>query len=84
MPTIAIVDGVTVMIYPRDHQPPHIHARIAEFECKLAIWDGALLEGKLPKQKLASLQDWLALHRFEVASAWNEIHSGRSFKGRIS
>jgi Domain of unknown function (DUF4160) len=83
MPTIAIVDGVMVMIYPRDHAPPHIHASIAEYHCKLAILDGAVLDGKLPPRKLVRLRNWLAEHRGEVSNAWFEIASGRSFKGKI-
>jgi hypothetical protein len=83
MPTIAVIDGIVVMIYPRDHDPPHIHAWLAEHRCKLAIWNGALLEGHLPKAKLKQLQEWLEQHRPEVADAWNEIHSGRAYKGRI-
>jgi hypothetical protein len=83
MPTIAIVDGVMVMIYPRDHAPPHLHAWIAEHRCKLAILDGAVLESRLPARKLARVQAWPAENRGEVANAWLEISNGRSFKGKI-
>ena len=36
MPTIALVEGVSIVIYPGDHLPPHFHAwkdgRMAKFE----------------------------------------------------
>jgi hypothetical protein len=83
MPTIAIVDGVAIIIYPNDHIPPHVHARYAEFECKLSIVTGEVIRGELPANKLAVVRNWLQAHAHEVAFAWDEIHSGRGYRGRI-
>ncbi len=83
MPTIAIVDGVAIIIFPNDHPPPHIHARLAEHECKLDIVTAELISGSLPPAKLAKVQHWLKAHSREVSFAWDEVYSGRSFKGRI-
>ena len=44
MPTIAEVDGTRIMLFPFDHDPPHIHAFGADFRVKLAIGDGRVLE----------------------------------------
>ena len=59
MPTIAFVDGVALIIYPNDHLPPHIHAKFAEYSCKLIIATGELVEGKLPPAKLRAVRAWL-------------------------
>ena len=83
MPTIAIVDGVTIMIYPRDHQPPHIHAKYAEFECLLRIYNGEKLRGDLPTKKFEAVQNWLEIHRRDVAFVWEEMRQGRLIKGYI-
>ena len=83
MPTIAFVDGVALLIYPRDHVPPHVHARIAEHRCKLSIVTGQVIDGSLPPSKLRTVQAWLAAHRSEVAFAWDEIRNGRSIIGMI-
>ena len=80
MPTIAIVDGVVILIYPKDHAPPHIHAKFAEHECLLNIYNGDLLAGNLPKKKLAKVQSWLEDHRQDVAFAWDEMRQGRTIK----
>ena len=84
MPTIAIVDGVVVVIYPNDHDPPHIHASYGEYECKMTIVGAKLMGGELPKSKLKLLRRWLVLHHKEVSFAWDEIYSGRGYKGRIT
>ena len=83
MPTIAIVDGVVLMIYPRDHLPPHLHARYAEHRCKISIVTGDLIEGRMPKSKLRSVKAWLADRRPKVAFAWDEIQAGQPLRGLI-
>jgi len=32
MPCIKIIDGIKLYIYARDYNPPHFHAKIAEFK----------------------------------------------------
>lgn len=59
MPTIAIVDGVRIMIFPLDHEPPHVHAFGTDFRLKLAIADAAVLEahGTIRPATLRRLQN---------------------------
>ena len=44
MPTIAIVDGVLILLYFNDHAPPHFHAQGADFHARIRIEDGTVLE----------------------------------------
>jgi hypothetical protein len=83
MPTIAIIAGVRIMIYPKDHLPPHLHARFAKQEAMISIVTGDLLEGSLPRTKLKAVQDWLMANREQVAYLWQEIRELRYQGGRI-
>jgi hypothetical protein len=83
MPTIAIIAGVRLMIYPKDHLPPHLHARFAEFEVLISILTGDVLEGSMPKAKLRDVQAWLAANREHVAYVWQEVRALRYTGGRI-
>jgi hypothetical protein len=83
MPTIALVSGVRIIIYPKDHLPPHLHAKFAEHEAMISILTGDLLEGSLPRAKLQVVQEWLAAHREQVAYVWREIRALRYQGGRI-
>jgi hypothetical protein len=83
VPTIAIVDGVKLLIYPKDHLPPHLHAILAGQEAMISIKTGDVLEGALPKAKMRAVQDWLAAHRAQVAYVWIEMRAGRYQGGRI-
>jgi hypothetical protein len=39
MPTIAIVDGILIILYFNDHPPPHVHAQGADFHARIHIDD---------------------------------------------
>ena len=83
MPTIAIIAGVRIVIYPKDHLPPHLHAIFAEYEAMISIVTGDVLEGSLPRTKQKAVQDWLAANREHVAHVWREIRALRYQGGRI-
>jgi hypothetical protein len=83
MPTIAVVFGVRIMIYPKDHLPPHLHAKFAEHEAMISIVSGDVLEGALPRAKLSAVQEWLARRREQVAYVWREIRGLRYQGGMI-
>ena len=79
MPTIAIVDGIRMMIFPLDHNPPHVHAFGADFRLKLAIADAAVLEarGTVRPAVLRRLQSWTVEHRERLAAVWLDATAGR-------
>lgn len=78
MPTIAIVDGVAIVLWPNDHPPPRIHAVLGGDEARITIEKGYRLSGSLPRRKMRSVLDWLDGHRDEVAFAWSEFRAGRN------
>jgi uncharacterized protein DUF4160 len=83
MPTIAIVAGVRIIIYPKNHLPPHLHVKFAEYEAMISIVTGDVLEGSLPRAKQRAVRDWLSTHREQVAYVWQEIRALRYQGGRI-
>jgi hypothetical protein len=66
--------GVIIYMYAfdnRQHHRPHFHARYAEFEAVIAIDDGDLLGGDLPKAKMKLVQAWLEIHREDLQADWS-------------
>jgi hypothetical protein len=49
MPTVAIVDGVRIQFYPRDHPPPHFHAEFAEYRATIDIRSLRVVRGSLAR-----------------------------------
>jgi hypothetical protein len=55
MPTISMFYGIIICMYFNDnkqHNLPHIHVKYQENEVIIAIPDGEILEGSIPKAKM--------------------------------
>ena len=83
MPTIAVIDGVRIVIYLKDHLPPHLHAIYGDHEAQISIATGDVLNGALPNAKRQAVQSWLAANREVVSHVWVEIRAHRYKGGRI-
>lgn len=83
MPTIAIIAGVRIVIYPKDHLPPHIHAILGDHEAQFSIVTSDLLEGSLPPAKRRAVGAWIDANRERIAYVWEEIRALRYSGGRI-
>ena len=80
MPVIAMFYGLIVRMYFFDtdkHHVPHIHVEFGEFSVVLAIADGEVLAGEIPKSKLRLAQAWVEIHRDELMADWKLAVEGR-------
>jgi len=66
------------LIDNKHHNTPHIHAKYAEFEASIAIDEGEILAGKLPKKQLRLVQAWIELHKDELIADWEISISGEN------
>lgn len=51
MPVISRFLGIIIMMYYRDHNPPHFHTKYGDYEVIISL-NGKILEGKFPKRAL--------------------------------
>lgn len=77
MPKIAEVDGVTIMMYYREHPPPHFHARLAEREDRVQIDPVNVINGDLPRRQRRLVLEWAARHRAALSEAWRAAQERR-------
>ena len=70
MPIISSFFGIYIRMYFADHGPPHIHVEYQGHEALVAIADGALIAGELPKRAAAIVKQWCLDHRVELAQNW--------------
>lgn len=80
MPAISMFYGIIVYMYfvdNKQHRLPHIHVRYQNDEVIVAIPDGEVLEGDIPKSKMKLLQAWIELHKDELAADWALAVSGQ-------
>jgi hypothetical protein len=77
MPTLAVVDGMRIVMYWNDHPPAHFHVLIAENRAVFEIGPLRLMSGRLPKAKVARIQDWAKARTAELMRAWDRVQAGR-------
>lgn len=75
MPVISSFFGIYVRMYHADHAPPHIHVEYQGHEALVALGDGALIVGELPKRALALVQQWCLDHSAELAQNWTNAQA---------
>lgn len=57
-------------MYFADHGPPHVHVEYQGHEALIAIADGVVLEGGLPRRAQALVRQWCMDHVVELAQNW--------------
>lgn len=72
MPIVSIFFGIVIRMFHREHAPPHFHASYQGFEALIAIDDGRVLAGSLPRRALVIVQEWAAGHREELMANWQK------------
>lgn len=75
MPRISAFYGITILMYFRDHNPPHFHARYSGHEAKFCL-DGMLISGRIPRRAGRLVRDWSRLHQIELERCWDHAVSG--------
>lgn len=80
MPVVSLFYGVVVYLYFYDnkqHNTPHFHVEYAEYSAVIAIEDGEVLEGDLPRAKMKLVQAWLEIHREDIQANWKLAVNGQ-------
>jgi len=85
MPAIAIVDGIRIVIYYNDHDPPHYHAIGPGFRFLVEIAQLRIIAraGSAPAAIERRVLDWAGPRQAELALCWARAHSAQP-PGRIA
>lgn len=78
MPTIAEISGIKIMMFQRDHNPPHFHAFGADFEAKFSIHPFSLMEtrGSVRARELLPIKTWAITHQVQLLENWLRAQRG--------
>jgi uncharacterized protein DUF4160 len=77
MATVAVVDGVKIMLYANEHPPPQFHAKFAEFQAVIDMNKLAITRGSLPPSKANAVIHWAAERQEALRSAFVEAMAQR-------
>jgi hypothetical protein len=70
MPEICRFLGIIIVMYYKEHQPPHFHAKYGDQVGVFSIPDLTLIEGLLPKRVISLVLEWAFEHRDELLDDW--------------
>jgi hypothetical protein len=82
MPSLAIVEGASILMYANDHPPPHFHVLFAEHRAVIDIRTLKLTRGELPRAKLRTIIKWATPRRVQLLQVW-EVTQLQLIPGRI-
>lgn len=71
MPVICTFCGIKIYVYYENENPPHFHANYGDYWIKIAIKDGKIIAGDMPKPALKMILNWLAKRRDAIQEAWD-------------
>ncbi len=75
MPIISSFFGIYVRMYFDDHAPPHVHVEYQGQEALVAIEDGNIVKGALPRRAQALVRQWCIDHRDELMQNWDRAQA---------
>jgi len=72
VPVVAIVDGMRIMFYAKEHWPAHFHVRIAEYHAVFSVSPVRRTEGTLPRAKERKIIEWAQSREAELKRAFEQ------------
>ncbi len=75
MPIISSFFGIYVRMYFADHGHPHVHIEYQGHEALVAIADGIIVEGSLPRRAHTLIKQWCMDHHAELEQNWERAQA---------
>lgn len=73
MPLIDKIDGISILIFPKDHNPPHIHVHCAGQMVSIQIKTLKIV-GKMQSKTLKKATKWIEDNQLELLNKWENIN----------
>jgi hypothetical protein len=80
MPVISRFYGISILMFFKDHAPPHFHAK---YEGKIAVYNiktREIIAGDIPPHAKKLVKEWLKLHQPALMGNWNQGRKDGGFK----
>jgi Domain of unknown function (DUF4160) len=70
VPVVSIFFGIVIRMYHDEHPPPHFHASYQGFTAFVAISDGEIVHGSLPRKAARIVRQWALDHQDALMANW--------------
>jgi len=75
VPRVSEFFGIVILMYYKEHPPPHFHAVYQGSEAVVSIENLGVLQGQLNPRALGLVLEWAALHQDELLQAWERTRA---------
>ena len=74
MPTVFLFRRLKFCIYPKDHNPPHVHVRGVNFEVKVDLesFEVISIKGSISSRELKLIVSQIKQRHDDLLEAWND------------
>jgi Domain of unknown function (DUF4160) len=66
MPVIELFDGIKILLFANDHNPPHFHVYYASDKAMIEISTLKIIRGDLPNKQYNKVVEWAILRQEEL------------------
>lgn len=80
MPEISRFYGIIIALYYNEHNPPHFHAKYADYQAEIDIITLQIISGDLPKRAKLLVLEWADEHRTELMEDWDLARQMQTLK----
>lgn len=75
MPRISAFFGMIVLMYWKEHNPPHVHVEYNTQEAVFEISPPRLIAGDLPNKRKKIVLAWITTHQDELLANWQKAQN---------
>lgn len=72
MPLISEISNIRIYLYPKDHNPPHVHCYKEEYSAVIDIRTGIVIVGDMKSCELKIVRKWVKAHKDELLEMWKQ------------
>jgi hypothetical protein len=77
MPTVKLLDSIKILVYFKDHMPPHFHAIYNEYEVLIEIESLNVYSGYLPNKQMKRVHKYATEYQKFLAQKWKEFNPNK-------
>lgn len=70
--TITEINNIRIYLYPKDHNPPHVHCYKGGYSAVIDIRTGIVVVGDMRSADSKIVKEWVIAHRDELLSMWKK------------
>ncbi|WP_225981419.1 DUF4160 domain-containing protein [Paracidovorax avenae] len=75
MPTLARLSNSIIVMYARDHLPPHVHVILSDGrEALVEIADLTITADRIKRREIVPALEWVGENRAALAAKWKELN----------